>query len=143
MKVSLFKKIKLLFFYRRKLMELEKELYNRFFIRIDNAYRMYTVLTIPEEQIDEPYRLRKQDIDVISVNFIKEYSSGVSKFLNANELQELYDWYETKKVDKYSYLLIFGFSLFKTDKVFRSLLIYWLPFILISIISSIIYFNLK
>jgi len=143
MKVSLFKKIKLLFFYRRKLMELEKELYNRFFIRIDNAYRMYTVLTIPEEQIDEPYRLRKQDIDVISVNFIKEYSSEVSKFLNANELQELYDWYETKKVDKYSYLLIFGFSLFKTDKVFRSLLIYWLPFISLIVISSIIYLNLK
>jgi hypothetical protein len=143
MKVSLFKKIKLFFFYRRKLMELEKELYNRFFIRVDNASRMYTVLTIPEEQIDEPYRLRKQDIDVISVNFIKEYSSEVSKFLNANELQELYDWYETKKVDKYSYLLIFGFSLFKTDKVFRSLLIYWLPFILLMIISSFIYLNLK
>lgn len=141
--VSLLKKIKLFFFYRSKIKEIEKELFNRFFIRIDNVSRMYTVLNIPEEKIDEPYRTRKQDIDVISVNFIKEYSSELSKFLNANGLQELYDWYETKKVDKYSYLLVFGFSLFKTDKIFRSLILYWLPFILITSTTLFIYFNLK
>jgi hypothetical protein len=71
---------------------------NNFNARIDNASRIYTVINIPSSLIEEPYNLRKEDIDSIAKNYIKEYSMKLSTFLNQNNLMELYDFYEVKKV---------------------------------------------
>jgi hypothetical protein len=58
---------------------------------------------------------------MIAENSIKEYTSDLSKFLNANGLQELYSFYEIKKVDKYSYLVVLGFSLFKSNEYYDTI----------------------
>ena len=129
--ISIFRKISLFFTYRKAIRKIEKELGKEFNIRIDGAYRIYTVLNVPSELIEEPYNLRKGDINTLSQNFIKEYSSQLSKFLDSNGLYELYDFYNVEKVDKYSYLLIFGFSLFNSQKVFRNIYLYWIPSIVI------------
>jgi hypothetical protein len=138
--ISIFKKISLFFLYRKAIRKIEKQLEREFNIRIDRAYRIYTVLNVPSELIEEPYNLRKGDINTLSQNFIKEYSSRLSKFLDSNGLYELYDFYNVEKVDKYSYLLIFGFSLFNSQKVFRNIYLYWIPSIVIISILTILLF---
>jgi hypothetical protein len=140
--ISIFKKISLFFTYRKAIKKIEKQLEREFNIRIDGAYRIYTVLNVPSELIEEPYNLRKGDIDTLAQNFNKEYSSQLSKLLDANGLYELYDFYDVEKVDKYSYLLIFGFSVFNSQKVFRSIYLYWIPSIVIISILTWLYFQL-
>ena len=115
-RISFFKKVKLFLFYKKKIKEIELNLERQFNIRIDKAHRMYTILNIPQELIDEPYSIRKADIDTLSQAFIKDYTNKLSVLLNQNGLSELYDFYDIAKVDKTSYLIVYGFSLFKSDK---------------------------
>ncbi len=138
--ISFFKKISLFSFYKKTLklnkLKLERELN----IRFDSAYRLYTVLNIPEELYGE-FTLKKSDIDKISENYIREYSFEVSKFLNSIGLNELFKSYEIRKVDKYSYLIVIGFSLFRSDVFYNNLYYKLLPFLTIVSIAS--YFLLK
>jgi hypothetical protein len=140
-KISFFKKIKLFREYRKALLSSKSDLEVRYGLRVDKAYRVYNVLNVPEELIGEAYSVKKSDIDRISENYIKEYLSEISKVLNSKGLYELYSIYEVKKVDKYSYLVVFGFSLFKSNEYYDRLYFRILPAIGISaIIAAIILF---
>ena len=91
--------------------------------------------------IGEAYSLKKSDIDRISETYIREYIFEVSKLLNSKGLMELYRTYEIKKVDKYSYLIVIGFSLLETPKLYNNLYYKFIPgLVILSIIS---YFLLK
>lgn len=140
--ISIFKKISIFKDYKKTIKPLAFELEQKFGARIDNAYRIYNVINIPPDVIEEPYNLRKTDIDKIAENFIKEYSFEVSKFLDSKGLKELYTFYEINKVDKYSYLVIFGFSLFKSNKYYDNVRYKLIPasIIILSIISLLFYF---
>ena len=96
---------------------------------------MYTVLNIPEEIIGESFSLKKSDIDRISESYIKEYNTELNRFLNMKGLGELFGIYEVKKVDKYSYLLVIGYSLFKSNEYYNKL--YWRVYPIIGIVSII------
>ena len=139
--ISFFKKLSLFFTYRKSIKKIERQLEREFNVRIDGASRIYTVLNIPSELIEEPYNLRKADIDALAQNFIKEYSTQLSKFLNDNGLYELYDFYDVEKVDKYSYLLIFGFSLFNSQKMLRNIYLIWTPIVVIASLLTWLYFH--
>lgn len=119
-KISYIKKIKLFLNYRKNLRKISSQLEQDFNARVDGALRIYTVLNVPIELIEEPYNLRKEDIDKLAKNYISDYSQKLSGFLNSKNLMEMYDYYEVKKVDKYSYLLVFGFSLFDSAIFFRN-----------------------
>jgi len=143
MKVNIFKKIYLFFLFRRNLLKSETDLKIQFNIRIDSILRFYTVLNVPNEVMEEPYNLRKSDIDTISRNYIKEYNFQLSQFLNSKGLTELYDLYDMEKVDKYSYLLVFGFSLFNTKRLANKLLYLWVPILVSISLIMTIYFIFK
>ena len=117
-KISLYKKLK--FFKEfKKILRLNKtEMEEVFGARVDKAYRIYNVLNIPAEMIGEPYNLRKSDIDKLAETSIKEYTIKISEFLDSKGLKEMYGFYEVKKVDKYSYLVVLGFTIANDD--FRS-----------------------
>jgi hypothetical protein len=117
-KISLIKKLRIFRDFKKTIRLNSTELQEVFGARIDNAYRIYNVINIPVEEIGEPYNLRKSDIDLIAEKSVREYSSDISKYLNSKGLQEMYDFYEIKKVDKYSYLIVIGFSL--PNSPFRS-----------------------
>jgi hypothetical protein len=139
-KISLYKKIKI-FREFKKILKLNKtELEQVFGARIDNAYRIYNVLNIPAEVIGEPYNLRKSDIDKVAETSIKEYTIKISEFLDSKGLKEMYDFYEIKKVDKYSYLVVLGFSLpndpFRSNKYYDNLRYRVIP--VVSFISLIL-----
>lgn len=139
-KISLYKKIKI-FREFKKILKLNKtELDQVFGARIDNAYRIYNVLNIPTEVIGEPYNLRKSDIDKVAETSIREYTIKISEFLDSKGLKEMYDFYEVKKVDKYSYLVVLGFSLpndtFRSNKYYDNLRYRVIP--VVSVISLIL-----
>jgi hypothetical protein len=115
-RISFIKKIRLFFSFRKTLKKISPDLENNFNTRVDGASRLYTVINVPPNIVEEPYNLRKEDIDNIARSFIQEYSKKLSTFLNSKGLMELYDFYEVKKIDKYSYLVIMGFSLFNSTK---------------------------
>jgi len=127
MKTSFLKKLKLFLSYRKIIKSNKSEILQKFGFRIDNANRLYTVLNVPEELVGEAYSLKKSDIDTISQNFIREFVKETSTFLNSKGLNELFDIYEVKKVDKYSYLIVIGFSLFKSNKFYNRLYYVFIP----------------
>ena len=140
-KISWIKKIKLFLNFRKTLKKNEKELEDKFKARVDSASRIYTVINLPPDVIEEPYNLKKDDIDKLAKSYIKDYSNILSSFLNSKNLMELYDYYDVKKVEKYSYLVIFGFSLFDSAKFLRNLYITLSIFsILLLIVIAIILF---
>ena len=133
-KISFFKKVSLFRFWSKTLKSKKTELLEKFNTRVDTSSRLYTVINIPPSLIEEPYNLRKSDIDNLARSFITEYSTKISSYLNSLELLELYDYYEIKKVDKYSYLVVFGFSLFKSHIFLRNLYIWIFSLSTISLI---------
>jgi hypothetical protein len=139
-KPSFFRQIKLFSFYKKKLKLIRRELLVNFNIKIDYADRMYTVLNINPDDIGEAFTLKKSDIDKISENYIKQYAFELSSFLDKKELTELYDYYKIEKVGKYSYLLVFGFSLFRSNKYYNFLYYGLMPLMIISI--GILIFNI-
>ncbi len=135
-RVSLIKRIGLYRQYKKTIREFSKELESTFTLRIDDANRLYTVLNIPDDIIGEAYSLKKSDIDRISESYIRQYSSELRKYLNSKGLEELYDYYEVSKVDKYSYLLIIGFSLFRSDERRERIYKRWLPIGISSVVLT-------
>lgn len=130
-KISLYRKLKLFKEFKKILKLNENEINQVFGSRVDNAYRIYNVLNVPEEMIGEPYNLRKSDIDRFAETMIKEYSSKISEYLDSKGLKEMYDFYEIKKVDKYAYLVVLGFSLpnnpFRSNKYYDNLRLKVIP----------------
>lgn len=139
-KVSFFRKLKLLKLWKKTLNENRSKFRSDYGIEIDNAYRMYTVLNIPQEYIGDSYTLRKADIDRIADSYIKEYTAELSKFLKSIGLVELSSFYDTQKVDKFSYLIVYGFSLIRTEKYYKNLLLYFYPTLCVLTLSIISYF---
>ena len=140
-KVSLLKKIKIFRSFRKTILENSSELERLFNVRIDKAYRIYSVINIPPEFIEEPYNIRRQDVDKIAETMIREYSANLSKFLDSIGLQETYKFYDVKRVERYSYLIVFGFSLFRSNKFYDIIRLRIIPIVLIlAIILSLILF---
>ena len=133
--VYLTKKISLFKFYKKIIKENSVELERNFGLRIDKAQRMYTVLNIPEEIVGDAFSLKKTDIDRISENYIKEYSSEITRFLASKGLGELLSFYEVRKVDKYSYLIVIGYSMFKSNEYYDKL--YWRVYPIIGILAIV------
>jgi hypothetical protein len=142
--MNIFKKIRLYRAYKSSIKENRVRLESDFGIRIDRANRIYTVLNVPEESFGEPYNLRKGDIDIISERFIREYVSKLSTFLSEIGLSELYDFYEPiKKVDKYSYLIIFGYKPFNSVEYNRFIWFRILPISFVVFLILILLFILN
>ena len=139
-RISFYKKLQLFTHFKKVLKSKKEELERDLNIRLDDAYRMYTVLNIPENIIGDAYILKKSDREVISESYIKEYVTELTRFLNVNGLSELFRTYEVKKVDKYSYLIVVGYSLFRSDKFYDRLYYRVLPALGILTLASILYF---
>ena len=140
--VSIIKKQSVYGEYKKILSSNTTELQNKYGIRVDDVNRMYTVLNIPEEIIGDAYSVKKSDIDVIADNYIRQYCGDLGSYLNGIGMTELYDFYEFKKVDKYSYLIVIGFSMFRTDIRRERFMKYVLPIsivVALTIISILIF----
>jgi hypothetical protein len=141
MKVSLRRKISLYFSYRNLVIKNRKDFQTKFNLRLDRVNRIYTVVNIPQEIFDEPYTMRTSDINKISEPYITEYIRQISNSLNESGLTELYRLYNIEKVDKFSYLIIIGYSLFDTGEVAKNIFLKILPIVTVLAISIILFFK--
>lgn len=141
--LSIIKKLSLYNFYKSTIRENSLELESTFNMRIDDANRLYTVLNIPEEIVGEAYSIRKADIDRIADAYIKEFLSSFSSLLNSKGLNELYEMYEIRKVDKFSYLVVVGFSMFRTDERRERIMKRWLPISVAAVLLPVIVYMIK
>ena len=140
--MSFFKKLKLFRFYKKSIKNNRNELEQKFNVRIDRAYRLYTVLNVPEEIIGEAYVIKKSDVDRIAEAYIKDFSKELGDFLNSKGLNELYDYYTLTKVSKYSWHLVMGFSLFRSNEWYDKLYLRYIPIgsVIALITGLLIYF---
>jgi len=137
--MNIFKKVFLFFSFKKIINKNRIELESNFNAKIDWADRLYMVLNVPTNLIEEPYNIRKSDIDRVSQNYIKDYISELSAYLNSKGLQETYEFYEPiKKLDKYAYLIVIGFKPFKSTNFYKFLYFFVTPLILISSLILII-----
>lgn len=137
-KLSLYQKLKLYSDYRSIIIK-NKELLEQSGLRIDRVKRIYTVVNVPESIFDNAYDLLTSDINRVSQSYLTEAVRGISKILNSVGLNELYKIYETRKVDKFSYLIVIGFSLMNTKKAASNLYFFVLPTI-VTIVALLILF---
>lgn len=140
--IGFFKKLKLFREFRKVINDNKNYLNVNFGVRVDRAYRLYTILNIPEELFGEAFSLRKSDIDRISEPYIREYTNELGVFLNSKGLNEMFDFYELSKVDKFSWKIVIGFKLFRSNEFYDKLYYRFLPisFAIISIISLLFLF---
>lgn len=122
MKPNLFNQIKLFFIYRSIINKNFLSLNSSFNLRKDLSNRLYTVINVPVENFEEPYNIRTSDINLIAENYIRDTCIKIGQALDFIGLKELYKIYSISKVDKYSYLVIIGFSLFETDRLYKNLI---------------------
>lgn len=134
------KKLRLFFVWRKVINQNKALIENKFKLRKDLACRLYTVVNVPEELVGDAYSLRKGDIELITKNYVESYTQDVSKWLNENGLQELYKIYEIKKVEKYSWLIVMGFSLFRTQTFYNRVYFIGIPLAILSIILLLFIF---
>jgi hypothetical protein len=128
---NVFKNIKLFNFYKKRIKTVQDNLKLKYNVRIDKADRMYTVLNIPENLIGEAYSLKRSDIERISQTYLKEYVTELGIYLDSIELKELHKTYTVEKVGKYSFLLVFGFSLFKSHKYYNFMYYVFTPLVIL------------
>lgn len=141
-KIGFFKKLKLFREFKKIINDNKNYLNVNFGIRVDRAYRLYTILNIPEELFGEAFSLRKSDIDRISEPYIREYTNELGVFLNSKGLNEMFDFYELVKVDKFSWKIVIGFKFFRSNDFYDKIYYRFLPisFAIISIISLLFLF---
>ena len=141
-KIGFFKKLKLFREFKKVINDNKNYLNVNFGVRVDRAYRLYTILNIPEELFGEAFSLRKSDIDRISEPYIREYTNELGIFLNSKGLNEMFDFYELTKVDKFTWKIVIGFKLFRSNEFYDKLYYRFLPisFAIISIISLLFIF---
>lgn len=130
--MNVFKKLKYYKFYKKIIKDNKDMLNRKYNLRIDDAYRLYTVLNMPTDV--EAYGSK------LTEKYLTEYISKVDTALMELGLNELIGIGEMKKIDEINYLIIFRFSLMDTAKYLRKKYIIIITTILISLISLFIIF---
>jgi hypothetical protein len=133
--------IKNYFFWRKRIRKNKNILFKNYNCKIDNADRLYLVINIPTDLIDENYSLKKSDRDLFINSFITNKLSQLSNYLNSIGLIELYDIYEGPiRLEKNSFGFFIGYKLIETTSIAKFKFFFLYPFLAISIILAIIKF---
>jgi hypothetical protein len=121
-----FNKIRIFLIYRNILKRNSIILWERFNIRFDDVYRLYTVIIIPPETMsllsmkDNKYHMVFQQEVVTQIT---SYIKAVSGYLKTVGMGE--EWYgltEMTEIDQMNYKIVISFAFFDTVKVANWLL---------------------
>jgi hypothetical protein len=102
---------------------------------------MYTVINLEEDnEMNENYNLSRSFLESQFEKTLKDQSTALATYLNSKGLNEMYSFYGVTKLTKYSFLVIYGFSLFKSDTLIEKIYNYLKGSGIIAIIITIFYF---
>lgn len=135
---KLYRSIKFYFHYRRVILKNKAFLKQKFNIDVDWVNRLYTVVNVPDEDLEPPYNVRKADIDLLSKRYIDEYIKELNRWFSNNGLKEFVEMYDYQKLDKFSHLFVIGYSMFRTNRVANFFYYFFLPLLLITSIIILI-----
>jgi len=131
MYMTIFQKIKLYKEYKQFLKKEEIVLKENFALDRNLLNELYVTLILTD--VPEEVRL-KYDIATVAEVEIKKYISGFNKYLEQNNITELVNVYEIKKIKDDLYGITFGFSLLNNRRYFLfKLSIFLLTVILITL----------
>jgi len=136
-KLSLFKKIRLFYFFKNILKNHKTELLDVYNARVDKISRIYTVLNIPDDIIKE----KDPFTAALTKKYIEGYISEISDFLSRKGIMEMCKFYTVEQVEQYSYLIVIGYKFIDTEKLAKKMMFRYLPLTLI--ILTISFFVLK
>jgi len=125
------KNIKNFFYYKSVLKKIEKELDEKFSIRIDSIYRMYTIFSMLPKEFniygDELFEAE-----------LKKYIKKVDTFLNERGLKELYGLSNQERLDDLNYKIVIRYKYLNTLKIANTAII----LSVMSILGIILFFLL-
>lgn len=110
--ISLFKR------YRKIIKENKQELYEKFNLRIDQIYRLYTVYNISPSEYNE-FIKKYGDVngEDLYTQLLNKYISDINTYLINKGLVELFGLEEKSRIDELNTLIVIRFSLFDTKSV--------------------------
>jgi hypothetical protein len=137
MKVSLIKKLKLYFQYRKLLKEHKRNLLKTLGLKLDWLYRPYTVLPIqiPQEDIDTYGNPNLPSYINLKENYVKGYIKECDALFKTIGLSELVAIIKIEEYEENIVAIAFGFSLMDMAKFFNRIIYSSLFIIILSIIS--------
>jgi hypothetical protein len=137
--MNIFKKIQLFFFYKKVINDNKEELLKKFNIRIDDIYRMYTVVTIDEDEFkkyggDAPVLYKIPDIDtyldqsqatrdglingeMFLQKKVSHYLFVLEQYLNEKGLIELFGMSSNQKIDKQNRKIVIEYRFISTKRI--------------------------
>jgi hypothetical protein len=137
--MNIFKKIQLFFFYKKVINDNKEELLKKFNIRIDDIYRMYTVVTIDEDEFkkyggDAPVLYKIPDIDtyldqsqatrdglingeMFLQKKVSHYLFALEQYLNEKGLIELFGMSSNQKIDKQNRKIVIEYRFISTKRI--------------------------
>lgn len=134
--MNIIRKFKNLMFYADTIKKHEKELYDKYNIKVDNIYRLYTVYNMDEDEYNQYGG--DDHIDVNNHNTIEgllQTASGSGKITNGNDLfnkkidlelrkldtflikiglAEMYGYSQKKRIDKLNYKVVIEYKFLST-----------------------------
>ena len=111
--MNLFKRIKHYYEYKKLVKKSKQDLYNDFNIRVDNIYRLYTVLNVP----DETQIYGKENADKLTETWIKSWLVRLDTFLVNKHIREFVIRQELTKIDDQNYLIVFRYKYLNIEKI--------------------------
>lgn len=114
-KISFWKKIKLFLIYRRIVKKNINELYKEGYrIRVDDIYRLYTVVNLPDDVKDYGSELTQK--------YLTDYINKVDNLFLKLGISEYVGIGDIRKENELSYVVIFNFKFFDTAEYANKML---------------------
>lgn len=114
-KISFWKKIKLFLIYRRIVKKNINELYKEGYrIRVDDIYRLYTVVNLPDDVKDYGSELTQK--------YLTDYINKVDNLFLKLGISEYVGIGDIRKENELSYVVIFNFKFFDTAEYANKIL---------------------
>jgi len=111
--VNIFKRIKHFYEYKKLVKNCSTELHDNFSIRIDNIYRLYTVVNIP----DETLIYGPDHSDALTEEWLRKWLVSLDTLLVNNHLKEFIIREELTRIDNQNFLIVLRYKYLNIEKI--------------------------
>lgn len=135
----MFKSIKMYLLYRQLIKKNQKELLEKFNLRVDQLYRLYTVINLPPQA--DTYG--PKDGPKITAALLKNWLGRLDNYLTQIGVKELTSVESMQEIDEMNYLLIIRFKMVNVVRVAN--VVTWITFALtsVTVVTTIVLLLIK
>ncbi len=115
--MNIFKRIKFYYEYKKLVEDNIKELKEQYNIRIDNIYRLYTVIHVS----DDVRSYGSEHVEALTEEWLKKWLIMFDTLLVNIHLKEFLIREELSKIDDHNYLLVMRYKYLNLEKIYYTL----------------------